>query len=313
VRVPDTSVIVPTRGRCRQLKVALRSALAQRDVLVEVLIVDDGSTDLTERWVTSISDPRVRYFRLAESEGVSAARNVGIAEARARWIAFLDDDDLWAPTKLVRQIRVMAANRRGWSYAGEVMVDADLNILAGGPPPPPDEVIRGLERHNAVPAGASNVVVDAEILSTVGPFDPELTINEDWDMWIRLSRTGPPAWVCSPLVAISYHGHNASRDMRAMLRQMEIVAERYGIRVDRARHYRWAAWYALVDGRRTDALRYYAGAVRTGDIGSVARAAVAMLRPGYAIQRTLPLDPVHDRSPWIAEARAWLVELAKAE
>ena len=73
-------------------------------------------------------------------------------------------------------------------------------------------------------------------------------------MWIRLARAGPPDWVCSPLVAISYHRQNASRDMAAMIRQLDVVAERYGIRVDRARHFRWAAWHALLEGRRADAI-----------------------------------------------------------
>ena len=310
---PEVSVIIPTRDRCRQLQRALRSALGQSGVELEVLIVDDGSTDATGQVVSGISDPRVRYLKRAVSEGVSTARNAGIAEARSRWIAFLDDDDVWAPTKLARQIDVMAAHGRTWSYAGDVMVDGELNILAGGPPPPPEEVVRLLERHNSVPAGASNIIVDAAALAAAGPFDPELTSHEDWDMWIRLARGGPPDWVCRPLVAISYHRHNASRDMAAMIRQLDVVAERYGMRVDRARHYRWAAWYALLEGRRSDAARNYLRAVAAGDVGSLARAAVAIVRPGYAIRRARSQDPVGGRDPWIVEARAWLDPLAHAE
>jgi glycosyltransferase involved in cell wall biosynthesis len=278
-----------------------------------VLVVDDGSTDGTDRVVSGIADPRVRYLRKPVSEGVSAARNTGISEARSPWIAFLDDDDAWAPTKLARQIHVMTAGQRAWSYAGDVMVDGDLNILAGGPPPPPEEVVRLLERHNSVPAGASNVMVAADALAAAGPFDPELTNNEDWDMWIRLARAGPPAWVCSPLVAISYHQGNASRDMAAMIRQLDVVAERYGIRVDRARHYRWAAWHALLEGRRADATRYYGRAVAAGDVGSLARAVVAIVDPGYADRRARRNDPAAERRPWIAEARAWLEPLKHLE
>lgn len=307
------SVVVPTRDRSRELIRAVRSALGQRRVELEVLIVDDGSTDGTDRVVSGIADPRVRYLRKPVSEGVSAARNTGISEARSPWIAFLDDDDAWAPTKLARQIHVMTAGQRAWSYAGEVIVDGDLNILAGGPPPPPDEVVRLLERHNSVPAGASNVIVAADALAAAGPFDPELTNNEDWDMWIRLARAGPPAWVCSPLVAISYHQGNASRDMAAMIRQLDVVAERYGIRVDRARHYRWAAWHALLEGRRADATRYYGRAVAAGDVGSVARAVVAIVDPGYADRRARRNDPPAERRLWIAEARAWLDPLKDLE
>lgn len=304
MKTPDATVVLPTRDRCRRLQLAVRSALAQTGVDLEVLIVDDGSTDATGQMASSIPDPRVRYLKRTVSEGVSAARNVGIAEARGRWIAFLDDDDVWAPTKLAQQIDVMESKGRTWSYAGDVTIDGELNILSGGPPPPPDEVVSLLERHNSIPAGASNVVVRADALAAAGPFDPGLTSSEDWDMWIRLARVGPPDWVCSPLVAISYHPHNASRDMAAMIRQLDVVAQRYGIQVDRARHYRWAAWYALLDGRRADATRSYARAVAAGDIGSLARATVAILAPGYALRRARPKTGERDR--WIAEARVWL-------
>jgi glycosyltransferase involved in cell wall biosynthesis len=310
---PDASVVIPTRSRCRQLEIAVRSAQAQREVDLEILIVDDGSTDATERMVMSISDPRIRFLKRAVPGGVSAARNTGIGEAKGRWIAFLDDDDVWAPTKLTRQLEVMARSGRVWSYTGAVMVDGELRIFAGGPPPPPGEVVRQLERHNSVPAGASSVVVRADALSAAGSFDPGLTSSEDWDMWIRLGRAGPPDWVCSPLVAVSYHRQNASGDMAGMLRQLDLVAERYGITVDRVRHYRWAAWHALLETRRADAIRYYALAVRAGDVGSLGRAMVAILRPSYANRRTRPKDPANEDDHWIIEARAWLDALAGAE
>jgi glycosyltransferase involved in cell wall biosynthesis len=310
---PDVSVVIPTRSRCRRLEIAVRSALAQRGVDLEVLIVDDGSTDATERMVTSISDPRIRFLKRAVSGGVSAARNVGIADAKGPWIAFLDDDDVWAPTKLTRQLDVMAKGGRMWSYTGEVMVDGELKIFAGGPPPPPDEVVRQLERHNSVPGSASSVVVHADTLSEAGSFDPGLTSSEDWDMWIRLASAGPPDWVSSPLVAVSYHRQNASGDMAAMLRQLDVVAERHGITVDRVRHLRWAAWRALQEDRRADAVRLYGRAIRAGDVGSIGRAMVAVLRPSYANRRTRPGDPGNEQDPWILEARAWLDALRGAE
>ena len=301
---PEVTVVIPTRDRCRRLELAVRSALAQTRVDLEVVIVDDGSVDATEQMASSIRDLRVRYLRRPVSEGVSAARNLGIAEARGRWIALLDDDDVWAPTKLARQIDAMVSSGRTWSYAGDVVVDGELNILSGGPPPSPDEVVRLLERHDSVPAGASNVVVGADALAAAGPFDPGLTSSEDWDMWIRLARAGPPDGVNGPLVAISSHRHNASREAASMIRQLEVVADRYGIPVDRARHHRWVAWYAILEGRRADAMRSYARAVAAGDVRSLARAAAAILAPGYVLRRVRPT--ADERDPWIVEARAWL-------
>jgi glycosyltransferase involved in cell wall biosynthesis len=304
---PDVSVVVPTRDRCRFLKRAVTSALAQTDVEFEVLVVDDASTDSTNEMISGLADERVRYLKRNVSEGVSAARNTGISEAKGRWIAFLDDDDVWSPDKLARQVGVMEINGTTWSYAGDVAVDDELNILGGGPPPSPDDVVDLLERHNSVPAGASNVVVAAETLAAAGSFDTELTNSEDWDMWIRLARVGRPDSVNRPLVAITYHDDNASRDMDAMLRQLDVVAKRYGIRIDRARHFRWAAWYALLDERRADAARHYARAVAAGDLASLARIAVAIVDPSFASRRHRRWSTGHDH--WIAEARAWLEPL----
>jgi len=306
---PDVSVVVPTRDRCRFLYRALMSALAQTGVQFEVLVVDDASTDATSEMVSRVADPRVRYVKRTVSEGVSAARNTGISEAKGRWIAFLDDDDVWSPDKLVRQVGVMETNGTAWSYAGDVAVDDELNILGGGPPPSPDEVVRLLERHDSVPAGASNVVVAAEALAAAGPFDTALTNSEDWDMWIRLARAGRLDSVSRPLVAITYHDGNASRDMDAMLRQLDVVARRYGIRIDRARHFRWAGWHALLDGRRAEATRYYARAVAAGDVASLGRIAVAIADPGFASRRKRR-GSGHDR--WIAEARSWLEPVKEA-
>jgi glycosyltransferase involved in cell wall biosynthesis len=303
---PEVSVILPSRNRSRRLGVALRTALGQHDVTLEVVVVDDGSTDDTAAVASAVGDPRVRYVRRDDPGGVSVARNVGIGEARGRWIAFLDDDDVWAPTKLSRQVAAMVAQGRTWSYAGDVLVDADLRIVAGSPPPPPEEVVRGIERHNSVPAGASNVVVGSDLLAQVGAFDPTLTIGEDWDLWIRLARSGSPGWVRSPLVAISQHGSNASRDADAMLAQLDVIARRYGLRVDRARHYRWAAWLALLEGQRGRAIRYYLRAVGAGDPRSLARAAVAAMWPRAATRRA------RSDGAWIAEARTWLDDVSGA-
>jgi hypothetical protein len=97
--------------------------------------------------------------------------------------------------------------------------------------------------------------------------------------------------------------------MDAMIRQLEVVARRYGIRVDRARHYRWAAWQALLEGRRAAATRSYARAVAAGDLRSLARAAVAIVDPDYALRRARKNHRAAEHEPWIAEARAWLEPL----
>jgi glycosyltransferase involved in cell wall biosynthesis len=311
--MPEVSVVIPTRDRSRLLALTLRSALWQRGVDLEVVVVDDGSADDTAETVAGLGDPRVRLVRHDTAQGVSAARNRGIAEARGEWVAFLDDDDLWAPDKLARQLQAARRSGRTWVYAGGVNVDQRLRVLEGGPPPPPDRVLELLGRYNPVPVGASNVMVHGDTLARAGAFDRRLRRTEDWDMWIRLARLGPPAWVRHPVTAYRMHpASNAFADADRMLAEAATIADRYGIPVDRAAQYRRAAWTCLRAGRRREALRYYVGAVRVGDVSSAARAVAALLHPapkgGYLRWPLRSRDGASRR--WNEEAQAWLDRLA---
>ena len=307
---PDVSVIIPTRDRCDRLRLTLRSALAQRGVAFEVIVVDDGSSDGTARMIETLGDARIRLVRNEVSLGESGARNRGIEGASGTWIAFLDDDDLWAPDKLALQLDVLRATRRSWAYGGEVVIDGDLNVLHGAPPPTPENVAASLDRHNAVPASASNVVVASELLARVGPFDTELRRTPDWDMWLRLVRAGPPAYVNRPIVAICVHPGNMSRDMNLLFDELDVLAARYQISVDRARHHRWAAWSSMEDGWRGDAIRHYLRAAAAGDVASIVRAVVALLPPRFRPRRGLGRSANRE---WTYEALAWLAPLASAQ
>jgi glycosyltransferase involved in cell wall biosynthesis len=128
---PDVSVVVPTHNRSGLLAQTLRSVLWQRGVDLEVLVVDDGSTDDTAAVVAALNDPRVRLLRHGTPRGVSAARNRGVAAAGGRWLAFCDDDDLWAPDKLARQLAAAQATGRSWVYAGEVHIDLGGQVVGG--------------------------------------------------------------------------------------------------------------------------------------------------------------------------------------
>jgi glycosyltransferase involved in cell wall biosynthesis len=280
--------------------------LSQEAVHAEVLVVDDGVAQGTETLLRQVGDCRVRLLRNSGPPGVSGARNCGIAAATGEWISFLDDDDLWAPGKLAAQLAAANEAGAGWVYAGDVTCDEDLRVRSGAPPPRPDQVVAELRRHNAVPAGASNVAVRREVLDSVGRFDAELRTSEDWDLWLRLAATGFPACVPRPLVALRIHGGMASREVDRMLADIEIIADRHRIPVDRPRHHRWAAWMCLEDGRRRAALRHYGRAVMAGDLASVARAAVALIDPYAGRSRPLPTDG------WTREAQTWLNALRRA-
>lgn len=299
----DVSVVIPTRDRPELLALTLRTVLWQQGVELEVLVVDDGAEPGTGTLLEQLQDARVRPVPNTGPRGVSGARNSGIAAARGTWIAFLDDDDLWAPVKLAAQLEAAEDVRAGWVFAGDVTVDEALRVHSGSPPPVPEAVVAGLQSHNAVPAGASNVAVRRDILDSAGRFDPELRTSEDWDLWLRLAATGLPACVPRPLVALRAHAGMASRDVDRMLADIEVIAERHGIRVDRARHERWAAWMCLEDGRRGAAMLHYARAASAGDVMSLARAAVSLVYPQVARRRPVAVDN------WAREAQTWLDEL----
>ena len=272
-----------------------------------MVVVDDGSTDDTHA-VAAAAGPRVVLVRNQKPAGVSAARNRGIRAARGAWIAFCDDDDLWSPDKLVLQLE--AAERAGahWAYTGDVNVDDRLRILSGGPPPDPDTVVALLPRWNPIASGGSNVAVRAEVLASVGGFDPELRRTEDWDLWIRLARTGPPAWVCEPLVAYRFHAGNVVTDPGDMVEEARRLAAKHAIPVDMTAMHRRAAWASLRGGHRMQAVRQYALAIARGDVRSVGRAAVAMFHPAIgsnAMFRFLTRDPL-----WVARAEPWLQTFA---
>lgn len=311
--MPDVSVVIPTRNRRDFLRLALFSVLRQREVDLEVIVVDDASTDDTAQIAGGTADPRVRLLRQASPGGVSAARNRGIEEAKGAWVAFLDDDDLWAPEKLTRQLQATEAAGRTWVYAGDVNVDQELRVLSAFRPPMPEQIMEALPRYNPIPTGASNVMIRADALEEAGLFDPDLRRTEDWDMWIRVMRTGPPVYVPHPLVAYRFHAANIAGDTDSIVEEPEVLAARYGIPVDRAAMHRRAAWICLRAGHRGRAVRHYGRAIRTGDVKSVARAAVALVHPAVGSERVFRLLPgsLNDEA-WRAEAQMWLDGLSES-
>lgn len=309
MKEPAVTVVIPTRDRPDLLALTLRSVLSQVGVGIDVNVVDDGDRPETAALVAALDDRRVRLIRNAGPRGVSGARNRGVAAAGGDWVAFCDDDDLWAPDKLTAQISAAVEQGAAWAYAGDVTVDENLQLLSGSPPPRPEEMLWDLARYNAVPAGASNVVVRADALAQVGLFDPGLRTSEDWDFWLRLARVaGRPACVPRPLVALRAHVRMTTRRADSIFGDIDVIASRHGIPVDRARHHRWVAWMALQGGRRRTAVRHYAEAVAAGDWRSAGRAVVALLNPRIAQARAVLPD-----DEWRRAARTWLDALRETK
>jgi glycosyltransferase involved in cell wall biosynthesis len=305
----NVSVVIPTHNRSRWLQLTLRSVLWQRDVDLEAIVVDDGSTDDTTEVVARMRDPRVRLIHHDAPRGVSASRNHGAERAMGEWVAFIDDDDLWAPEKLARQLEAARAASRDWVYAGCVNIDAGLRAFGGVPPPPPEQVVRVIRRYNAIPGGGSNVIVRRAVFERVGPFDLALKNTEDWEMWIRLTEHGPPAWAPHPLLGYRVHPANASLDVAAILEGVALIERRYGTRVDRGALNRWIAESYLRAGQRAEALKHLVIAAVDGQGVNVARDVIAIVRRRLAPYLGRSLMPAPGDPEWMAQAQGWLDEL----
>lgn len=215
---PLVSVVVPTYQRAGVVGGAIESVLAQTVENVEVIIVDDGSTDDTERVVASYDDPRVRYVAHDRNRGRSAARNTGIAHAEGEYVAFLDSDDRWLPAKLERQLSVLEERSPNW-------IGAYCEFLT--PPPSHPAALAGwLSRAFADPAvreggralareiltmdvlmgPGSTLVVERTALERTEGFDEELVNHEDWDLVLQLLENGKIVHVDEPLVVVPESG-----------------------------------------------------------------------------------------------------------
>lgn len=301
----DVSVVIPTKNRRELLALTLRTVVEQKDVDLEVIVVDDGSEGTAAaEVVTARADPRVRLLRNPTSQGVSGARNRGLSAASGRWVAFCDDDDLWAPDKLLMQVREAQRSGRSWVYAGAVKIDSDLRVVGGEPPAPPEVVHRRLPRWTLIPGGCSGVVVRRELVLEVGGFDPALVNLADWDLWSRLAQAGPPAWVPLPLIGYRIHSGNSSQDTGLVLRELDLLDGRYGARVDRGAVHHYLAWVSLRGGRRRQAAGHFMQAAIRGDSTGVAGSlsALALRRlPGVHV------GPRH--AAWREQAEQWLKPL----
>jgi hypothetical protein len=207
-------------------------------------------------------------------------------------------------------------------------VNAGLIVQNGSPPLSAEAMTAALSRYNAMPAGASNVMVRTDVLRRLGGFDATITHLPDWDLWLRLARRSVPACVSDPLVGYRLHGGNASFRTSEMLAELDGFERRHGLTADRSRFHRHLAHLCLKSGRRAEALGHFVRAllrVQDGYSRIDLRTDGLLLREHVAdvIRRRYFRRPLsvraaqrgkaaRDRDPnaaWKAQAQAWLNEL----
>lgn len=224
---PIVSVIIPTHNRAQLLREALESLRSQTYTDFEAIVVDDGSTDNTREVVGSFDD-RFQYIYQVK-QGRSRARNRGLETARGRYVAFLDDDDLFRAHKLEVQVRCLDENPEvGWAYSSARNVDSN-----GKPFGFPD--YKAVESGWIYPLIAlyrpltvilPTVMVRHEVLDVVGGFDERMERFEDTDMWRRIGKRFAVQAIGDVLVDIRAHAGNRMEDPRRVFQSVSYYVDK---------------------------------------------------------------------------------------
>lgn len=207
---PRVSIIMPVFNRAEFIGEAIDSLRRQPEIAAEILVIDDGSTDGSDRIVEALAaeDSRVKLIR-QDHQGVSAARNAGLAAATGDYITFLDSDDICAPGKIIRQIRKFEQRPDITAVVGHRMI---FNQMGPDFQPAPESI--WIKRLDICLASA---VFRRATFDTFGGFDPALTYGEDIDFYFRLFETDA-RFIIETDIAIYYRRHdgNMTNDEAAM-------------------------------------------------------------------------------------------------
>ncbi|MBN1130154.1 MAG: glycosyltransferase family 2 protein [Chitinispirillaceae bacterium] len=210
--MPKVSVIIPTRNRCQTLARAIKSVVGQAYRDFEIIVVNDGSTDETARYLSFLDVPSLISVNLDRSQGGGGARNEGIKRSRGDYIAFLDDDDAWERSKLTEQVALLEAKAAGLCYTGKRVFDSKGRLINYTYKKPRfGDPYRSIMNDNFIGA-TSSVMVKKRFVDLVKGFDPDLRALQDWDFYIRLIKNGCTlAGIDKPLV--DYYFMNKAKNV----------------------------------------------------------------------------------------------------
>ena len=248
MNIPGVSIVIPTYNRAELLPRAVAAVQAQTYAHWELIVVDDASTDHTAQLVTALAgaDPRIRLIRNTGAVGPGGARNTGLAQCRASWVAFLDSDDTWQPEKLARFVAEADArpdavligsdywmidrdrNRREtmleflhremipwWENEPDISaivpcnaIKADPAILAS------HDVMLSTQIAQFLWVHTSSAMVRLEPVRRLGGFDARLTQTEDIKLWLQLSELGPVIFIPEPLATYDITGRDVGSGER---------------------------------------------------------------------------------------------------
>ena len=225
---PQVSVLIPSYNHAHYLADALQSVISQSFFDWEAIVIDDGSTDDTQKVAAQFDDPRIRYI-YQENQGLSAARNTGLREANSETIALLDADDIWKENYLETMLAPLenqpeaVAAYCGYQYIDENGKDVGIPSIKVVPPHEFREYFAA-NGNWLVPSG---VVFRKVVAQEEGCFDESLRAVEDAYLWSKMSYQGPFVGVPLPLVGYRRHASNMSSDPQRMVSSNYKILERY--------------------------------------------------------------------------------------
>jgi glycosyltransferase involved in cell wall biosynthesis len=266
---PTVSVVIPTYDRPEMLSRAVRSVVGQTYEPIELIVVDDHSPTPAGEVVDQISTESLsslRCLRHEENQGGSAARATGIEAATGEYVAFLDDDDEWEPSKIEKQVdRVRSASEdHVLVYTGIRQVNADGSTNAVKTPTAEGDVVERLLRGNFI-GSYSAVMVSSNAIDAVGLPDERFPSWQDWEWYLRLAQEGVFLSVPEPLV-IRHNGHDqmssnfeTKRDVSypLLIQKGQIIARECGCEQEFKSGAAFElAWAAVENGEFGEARRY---------------------------------------------------------
>ena len=230
ITIPSVDVIIPAYNASRFIYETIQSVLNQTLLPHKIIVVDDGSTDETVEIVKSFESNLIELISV-KNGGVSRARNIGInASLEADYIAFLDSDDIWAPTKLEAQLRQLGRNpAAGVCYSGVQLIDemgSEIENTQGEP------YVRGqvfkdiIYYDHPIYGSASSVIVSKNVLLQTNLFDETMQFSEDIDLWARLALLTEFDYASSPHVKIRIHSSSATRNL-SWKKSQEILLQHF--------------------------------------------------------------------------------------
>jgi len=267
------SVIVPTYNRFGLLQEAISSVLSQTLVELELIVVDDGSTDGTSDYLRTLTDARVHSIELAHTGNIARVRNAGASEASGQHLCFLDSDDRWRPNKLETQLDRMSSMRVRWSYTNFELVDemaAPVPMRAGTWKALSGDIAEPLIATDAAVA-LCTVMVERNLFADLGGFDedPRLILREDFEFLVRLAIAATTVAVPDVLAQVRDHSGRETQASEGaapfvgtaytytrLLATLEVPRHRRAAHRRRAYHFARAAAESLKHGSAATAAVY---------------------------------------------------------